>query len=153
MYTDWQHRLQRYVSTLSGFSWTSDPCPCYFRCPMLLPHIKSFLRNAQKEQVDVALPWLLALRWGEVLCQIVLIGSVWLMMDIDIPLLPVVAILVGAVMGNQIIAWYPDLDLSPTWAGVLGALAVVIPVVVAIRLYDRAYRRQGPKVRILRTRG
>ena len=68
-------------------------------------------------------------------------------------LLPVVAILVGAVMGNQIIAWYPDLDLSPTWAGVLGALAVVIPVVVAIRLYDRAYRRQGPKVRILRTRG
>ena len=60
---------------------------------MLLPQIKSFLRNAQKEQVDVTLPWLLALRWGEVLCQIVLIGSVWLMMDIEIPLLPVSAII------------------------------------------------------------
>ncbi len=56
---------------------------------MLLPQIKSFIRNAQKEQVDVTLPWLLALRWGEVLCQIVLIGSVWLVMDIEIPLLPV----------------------------------------------------------------
>ena len=68
-------------------------------------------------------------------------------------LLPVIAIIVGAVMGNQMIDWYPDLTLTPTWAGVLGALAIVIPAVVAVRLYDRAYRRKGPKVRILRTRG
>ncbi len=60
---------------------------------MLLPQIKSFILRSQKEQVDVALPWLLALRWGEVLCQIVLIASVWLMMDIEIPLLAVSAII------------------------------------------------------------
>jgi positive regulator of sigma E activity len=68
-------------------------------------------------------------------------------------LLPVTAILIGAVLGNQVLAWYPDLDLSPTLAGVLGALAVAIPVIVAIRLYDRAYGRRVPRVRILRTRG
>ncbi len=60
---------------------------------MLLPQIRSFILDAQKEQVDVTLPWLLALRWGEVLCQIVLIGSVWLVMDIEIPLLPVSVII------------------------------------------------------------
>jgi len=68
-------------------------------------------------------------------------------------LLPVIAILVGAVMGNQMIVWYPNSGFSPTWAGVLGALVVVIPAVVGIRLYDRAYRRKGPNVRILRARG
>ncbi len=61
---------------------------------MLLPQIRSVILRSQKEQVDVALPWLLALRWGEVLCQIVLIGSVWLVMDIEIPLLPVSAIII-----------------------------------------------------------
>lgn len=60
---------------------------------MLLPQIKSFFLSSQKEQVDVALPWLLALRWGEVLCQIVLIASVWLVMDIEIPLLLVSVII------------------------------------------------------------
>jgi two-component system, sensor histidine kinase RegB len=60
---------------------------------MLLPQIKSFIHSTQKEQVDVALPWLLALRWGEVLCQIVLISSVLLMMDVEIPLIPVFAII------------------------------------------------------------
>jgi two-component system sensor histidine kinase RegB len=60
---------------------------------MLFPQLRSFIRPAQKEQVEVALPWLLALRWGEVLCQIVLIVSVGLMMDIEIPLLPVSAII------------------------------------------------------------
>ncbi|MBU0945255.1 MAG: sensor histidine kinase [Proteobacteria bacterium] len=60
---------------------------------MLFPNLKSFIRNAQKEQVNVTLPWLLALRWGAVLCQIVLIIAVWLVMDIDIPLLPVSTII------------------------------------------------------------
>lgn len=60
---------------------------------MLLPQIKSFIHRSQKEQVDVALPWLLALRWGEGLCQIVLIVSVWLVMGIDIPLLPIAIII------------------------------------------------------------
>jgi two-component system sensor histidine kinase RegB len=61
---------------------------------MLLPQIKSFILRSQKEQVDVTLPWLLALRWAEVLCQVVLITSVWLVMDITIPLLPVSAIII-----------------------------------------------------------
>ena len=60
---------------------------------MLLPQIRSFILRSQQEQVDVALPWLLALRWGEVLCQIVLIASVWLVIDIEIPLLLVSAII------------------------------------------------------------
>ena len=48
----------------------------------------------------MALPWLLALRWGEVLCQIVLIFSVWLMMHIEIPLLPVATIILFEVASN-----------------------------------------------------
>jgi two-component system sensor histidine kinase RegB len=67
---------------------------------MLFPQIRSVIRQAQKEQIDVALPWLLALRWGEVLCQIVLILSVWLMMDIEIPLLPVATIILFEVASN-----------------------------------------------------
>ncbi len=60
---------------------------------MLLPQIKSFILRTQKEQVEVTLPWLLALRWCEVLCQIVLIASVWLVMGLEIPLLPISVII------------------------------------------------------------
>jgi two-component system, sensor histidine kinase RegB len=62
--------------------------------------IKSIIRGGQEEQIDVALPWLLALRWGGVLCQIVLIASVWLVMHIEIPLLPVAAIIIFEVAIN-----------------------------------------------------
>ncbi|MDP3695990.1 MAG: hypothetical protein Q8R42_07750, partial [Desulfocapsaceae bacterium] len=63
-------------------------------------HIKSIIRGVQAEQIDVALPWLLALRWGGVLCQIVLIFSVWLVMHIEIPLLPVATIVIFEVAIN-----------------------------------------------------
>jgi|GEM_PF-598752 len=71
-----------------------------FQNPMLFSHIKPIIRQAQTEQVSVALPWLLALRWGAVLCQIVLIFSVWMVMHINIPLLPVAAIILFEVAGN-----------------------------------------------------
>lgn len=67
---------------------------------MLLPQIRSFTLRSQKEQVDVALPLLLALRWGEVLCQMVLIASVSLAMDIEIPLLPVSAVILFGGVSN-----------------------------------------------------
>ena len=60
---------------------------------MLFPNLKCFILNTQKEQVNVALPWLLALRWGEMFCQVILIIAVWLAMDIEIPLLLVSAII------------------------------------------------------------
>lgn len=56
---------------------------------MFYSQIRTSFRNAQKNQVGVALPWLLVLRWGEVLCQIMLIIAVWLAMNIEVPILPV----------------------------------------------------------------
>jgi two-component system sensor histidine kinase RegB len=66
----------------------------------MLFHIKSIIRGVQEEQIDVALPWLLALRWGGVLCQILLILSVWLVMHIEIPLLSVATIIIFEVAIN-----------------------------------------------------
>ncbi len=59
----------------------------------MFSEIRSLVRSAQANQVGVALPWLLVLRWGEVLCQVMLIVAVWAMMDIEIPLLPVAIII------------------------------------------------------------
>jgi two-component system sensor histidine kinase RegB len=66
----------------------------------MLFQIRSIIRQVQEEQINVALPWLLVLRWGGVLCQIVLIFSVWLMMHIEIPLLPVAIIIIFEVASN-----------------------------------------------------
>ncbi len=63
-------------------------------------HINSIIREVQGEQIDVALPWLLALRWGGVLCQIALIFSVWFVMHVEIPLLPVATIIIFEVVIN-----------------------------------------------------
>lgn len=67
---------------------------------MSFPQIRPVIRQAQTEQIGVALPWLLALRWGAVLCQIVLIFSVWMVMHVNIPLLPVAAIILFEMAGN-----------------------------------------------------
>ena len=56
---------------------------------MFFSQIKTQFRNSQKEEVGVALPWLLLLRWGEVFCQIILISAVWLVMKVEVPVLPV----------------------------------------------------------------
>ncbi len=67
-------------------------------------------------------------------------------------LLPVAAIMMGAVIGNVVVAAYPDLGISQTLGGVLGALAFVAPAILAVRWYDRVYGRRRPQVRILRKR-
>ena len=81
---------------------------------MILPRITSFIGRAQKEQVDVTLPWLLALRWAELLCQIVLIVSVWLVMHIEIPLLPVTLIILFEGAGNLFLHLRHHRDLPVT---------------------------------------
>ena len=48
--------------------------------------IKSFFVSEEIDQVNVAFPWFLVLRWGEVICQILLVIVVSLYIDIDFPL-------------------------------------------------------------------
>jgi len=67
---------------------------------VLFPIIRSDLLRAQKEEVDVALPWLMALRWGEFLCQVVLVISYWLIMDSGVPIMSVSAIFLFEVVSN-----------------------------------------------------
>ncbi len=67
---------------------------------MFFPRLRSPFRHVHIEQVDVALPWLLMLRWGEVLCQIVLIVAVWLVMGLAVPIFPVSAIIFFEVISN-----------------------------------------------------
>lgn len=65
-------------------------------------------------------------------------------------LLPVVAILMGAVAGTLLVVSYPEMGISQTLGGFLGALALLLPAILAVRLYDRAYGRREARVRILR---
>jgi sigma-E factor negative regulatory protein RseC len=65
-------------------------------------------------------------------------------------LLPVVAILIGAVSGNLVVSQYPHLGVSQTLGGFLGAVVLLVPALVALRHYDRAYGKRGARVRILR---
>ncbi len=67
---------------------------------IVFPIIRSDLLRAQKEEVDVALPWLMALRWGEFLCQVVLVISYWLIMDSGVPIMSVSAIFLFEVVSN-----------------------------------------------------
>lgn len=59
---------------------------------MIFSKISSFF-SPKKQTVDVAIPWLLALRWGEILCQVLLTLSVILLMDIQVPVLFVALII------------------------------------------------------------
>ena len=65
-------------------------------------------------------------------------------------LLPVAAILLGAVIGNLVVAKYADLGISQTLGGILGSIAFLVPAILAVRWYDRAYSRKGAQVRIIR---
>ena len=60
---------------------------------MIVSKIKSIFAP-RKEAVDVATPWLLALRWGEILCQVLLTLAVVVLMDIQVPVTLVAFILV-----------------------------------------------------------
>ncbi len=59
---------------------------------MILSKIRSFF-SLRKETVDVAVPWLLVLRWGEILCLLLLTVAVILSMDIQVPVFLVALIL------------------------------------------------------------
>lgn len=55
---------------------------------ILIPNrIKSFFISEKIEQANVALPWLLVLRWGESICQALLVIIISLYIDIDLPLI------------------------------------------------------------------
>jgi two-component system sensor histidine kinase RegB len=60
---------------------------------MIFSETRSLVRNAQANQVGVALPWLLVLRWGGIVCQIMLISAARLVVNVEIPLLPVSVII------------------------------------------------------------
>jgi len=72
---------------------------------MISSAIRSHLQLARQEQVKVALPWLMFLRWGEVLCQIVLIFSVWLVMNVEIPI-PAVSAIILFEVGTNLYLYY-----------------------------------------------
>ena len=66
-------------------------------------------------------------------------------------LLPVLALLIGAVLGSHVPSWTGSPDLSPTLAAILGALALLGLAILAVRSYDRAYgTKAGPRPRIVR---
>ena len=79
---------------------------------VLFPIIRSDLLRAQKEEVDVALPWLMALRWGEFLCQVVLVISYWLIMDSGVPIMSVSAIFLFEVVSNLFLHYRHRHDVS-----------------------------------------
>ncbi len=66
---------------------------------MKLSEIKSVF-YPEKENADVAIPWLLALRWGEILCQAILIIAVVLLLDIQVPGFLVAFIIFFEVLSN-----------------------------------------------------
>lgn len=47
--------------------------------------IRSYFYSTKDASDNVAIPWLLALRWGEILCQIILLTAVVLVMKIPVP--------------------------------------------------------------------
>lgn len=60
----------------------------------MLGKTSSLLFSPKKDTVDVTIPWLLTLRWGEMLCQIFLAVVVVLFMGIQVPVLLVTFILI-----------------------------------------------------------
>lgn len=54
--------------------------------------IRSYFYSTKDASDNVAIPWLLALRWGEILCQIILLFAVVLIMKIPVPVLLVAMI-------------------------------------------------------------
>ena len=63
---------------------------------MIFDPIKSPLPPSPIEEINVAFPWLLALRWGEVACQILLVLVIGLLIDIDFPV-----IYLGLIIGME----------------------------------------------------
>jgi len=52
---------------------------------MIIRLIKSYFISEESRQINVAFPWLLVLKWGEVACQLLLVIIVSLTIDIELP--------------------------------------------------------------------
>jgi positive regulator of sigma E activity len=65
-------------------------------------------------------------------------------------LLPVLAIVIGAALGQQIPEWGNWKSLPPLVGGLIGVIALLLPVLLVIRLYDRRVRRRAPRARVRR---
>jgi len=63
-------------------------------------------------------------------------------------LLPVLAILIGAILGARLPDWTTLEWGNSTWFALLGAVALLVPVLVLIRIYDRSRSRRelGPRI-------
>jgi len=63
-------------------------------------------------------------------------------------LLPVLAILVGAILGVQLPEWIAMESGSSTWFALLGAAVLLVPVLILVRVYDRSRSRResGPRI-------
>ena len=63
-------------------------------------------------------------------------------------LLPVLAILIGAILGAKLPEWTAWTSIGSTWGALLGAVVLLIPAVILIRIYDRSRSRRelGPRI-------
>lgn len=67
-------------------------------------------------------------------------------------LLPVLAILIGAILGAMLPDWFLEgtawESIDSTWGALLGAVVLLIPVLILIRIYDRSRSRRelGPRI-------
>ena len=67
-------------------------------------------------------------------------------------LLPVLAILIGAILGAMLPGWFAEGSTlgsgNPTWCALLGAVVLLVPVLILIRMYDRSRSRRelGPRI-------
>jgi len=63
-------------------------------------------------------------------------------------LLPVLAILVGAILGAAIPGWISSESGNSTGYALLGAVVLLVPVLILVRIYDRSRGRRelGPRI-------
>ena len=63
-------------------------------------------------------------------------------------LLPVLAILIGAILGAKLPDWTTLGSGNSTWFALLGAVVLLVPVLILIRVYDRSRSRRelGPRI-------
>jgi two-component system, sensor histidine kinase RegB len=99
---------------------------------MILSKIGSFFSN--KETANVAIPWLLALRWGEILCQMLLMVSVVLLMDIQVPIL-----LVGLILlfegGSNLYLHFRQKRNKPIFNQIIVIILLLDTVFLTLLLY------------------
>jgi len=65
-------------------------------------------------------------------------------------LLPVVSIIVGAGLGSHMPTWLNRSDYSETLFGILGAMLLLACSALAIRWYDRSFRKSSRGARVVR---